>query len=410
MLSRHLCVAAAACALFSVAACSDSGSTTDAAGTNGTVVVKMTDAPFPTDSVSRVDVYVVRVDARVSAADSATSDSNLDNASAGGWTTIASPNAAFDLLSLHSGATATLGQATLAGGTYSGLRLIIDPTRSSVTLKNGTVLTGTSSPNVTFPSASKSGIKVVLANPVTIAGGATTTLLIDFDLDDSFVMRGNSISKNGLLFKPTVHASVTDAASVNATFRLVNATDASLTLTRNGTALPGASAIGFGTSSACNAVTAANPGVTVAIAGNAIAPAPFPASFSAGSNYAVVAYSALNILQFTTLRTNGFVPASGMAGIEVYNVGGLTTAVDLLAGPVGSALGPVVISNVATSSGSAFVSVPAGTQQLRLTATGTQTVLFDLGSVNLVAGQNAIVVIAPPSGSPTPRAFLATGC
>ena len=34
----------------------------------------------------------------------------------------------------------------------------------------------------------------------------TTSMLIDFDVGKSFVMRGNSISQNGLLFKPVIHA------------------------------------------------------------------------------------------------------------------------------------------------------------------------------------------------------------
>lgn len=37
-------------------------------------------------------------------------------------------------------------------------------------------------------------------------GSGTTDLLIDFDVGRSFVMRGNSISRNGLLFKPVIHA------------------------------------------------------------------------------------------------------------------------------------------------------------------------------------------------------------
>ena len=34
----------------------------------------------------------------------------------------------------------------------------------------------------------------------------TQNLLIDFDLGRSFIMRGNSIKNNGLLFKPSIHA------------------------------------------------------------------------------------------------------------------------------------------------------------------------------------------------------------
>src|SRR5687768_9927343 len=123
-----------------VAACSDSidpGSEGE-----GRVIVRLTDAPFLTDSVRSVNMFVVRVEARRTAADSAAADSDTENGSKGGWETIATPNASFDLLTLRNGAATTLGEATLDAGTYNGLRFIIDPSRSNVVLKNGTTLDG----------------------------------------------------------------------------------------------------------------------------------------------------------------------------------------------------------------------------------------------------------------------------
>ena len=58
-----------AAALVLPMACSDSGSTAPSLKDKGMVVVKLTDAPFPTDEVKSVDVFVVRVDARVAATD-----------------------------------------------------------------------------------------------------------------------------------------------------------------------------------------------------------------------------------------------------------------------------------------------------------------------------------------------------
>ncbi|HXT14176.1 MAG TPA: DUF4382 domain-containing protein [Gemmatimonadaceae bacterium] len=213
-----LCVAAAAAAFTIPLACSDSGTPTDTASGSGTVVVNLTDAPFSTDSVRSVDIFVLRVDARQSDADSATTDHALssDSASSNGWKTIAAPNASFNLLALQSGVIAPLGQTTLAAGTYNGFRLVIDPTRSSVTLKNGTKLTNSSSPNVTFPGAAQSGLKIIPSQPVTIASGATTTLLVDFDVNNSFVQRGNTIAQNGLLFKPVIKATITNKTTANA--------------------------------------------------------------------------------------------------------------------------------------------------------------------------------------------------
>jgi len=188
-----------------LAACSDSST----GGGSGKVTTRLTDAPFPFSEVSSVTVFVVRVDARVAAADSAAAGNADDNS---GWTTIASPNAAIDLMELNGGQVTTLGTAALPNGTYSGFRVIIDPAQSSVTLTDG------SHPDVKWPSANRTGIKINLASPLTVSSDSSV-LLIDFDIGSSFVMRGNSIKNNGLLFKPVIHAAeITDvSASVHGT-------------------------------------------------------------------------------------------------------------------------------------------------------------------------------------------------
>lgn len=174
----------------------------------GTLAMQLTDKPFSTDSVQSVNVFVVRVDGRQADADSAaaTQGTPADSASMGGWTTLASPNQSVNLMAFQNGLTLPLGQASLAAGSYSGFRLVIDPAQSSVTLTNGEILTGTSNPGVSFPSGSTSGIKIVLTQPVTISAGGTTTMVIDFNLLNSFVLRGNSITQNGLLFTPVISA------------------------------------------------------------------------------------------------------------------------------------------------------------------------------------------------------------
>jgi hypothetical protein len=201
---RVLQVAAAVGAIGAIAAC---GSDSSAAGT-GTMAVQLTDAPFSTDSVQSVDIFVVRVDGRRQAADSAAADSTADEAGSDGWITLAQPNASVNLLDYQNGVSLPVGETDVAAGSYSGFRLVIDPTKSSVTLKNGEVLTGSSSPGVTFPSASRSGLKINLTQPITVISGDTTTVLVDFNVGSSFVLRGNSLSQNGLLFKPVINATV----------------------------------------------------------------------------------------------------------------------------------------------------------------------------------------------------------
>ena len=176
----------------------------------GALQVRLTDAPFATDSVSRVDVWVLRVDVRRETTSDADADANVAdaNAASSGWTTVATPDQSIELLALQHGVTSVLGGATIAAGDYQSARLVIDPSRSSVTLKNGTVLTGTSSPSVTFPSAAQAGLKINLNKPITIAADGTTTAVVDFDVGQSFVMRGATIAQSGLTFKPVVRGTV----------------------------------------------------------------------------------------------------------------------------------------------------------------------------------------------------------
>lgn len=169
-------------------------------GGSGKVTVQLTDAPFPFSEVSRVDVFVVRVDARIETTDSLEA-SNANNTR--GWTTLASPSVAINLLDLNGGKLTTLGTSALPNGTYRGFRLVIDPAQSSVTLKDGT------KPSIVWPSAHRSGIKVNLAQPLVVSSDSSV-FIIDFDIGRSFVMRGNSIRNNGLLFKPVVHAVAQD--------------------------------------------------------------------------------------------------------------------------------------------------------------------------------------------------------
>lgn len=179
---------------LALAACADSSPGT------GKLTVQLTDAPFPFGQVSRVDVFVIRIDAKIASTDDAEA---ADAGRMSGWTTIATPNALINLLALQRGVTTNLGTTTLTTGTYKGFRMIIDPAQSSVTLKDGT------KPSIIFPSAAQSGIKIKLDQDVAVTQDSSV-MILDFDVGRSFVMRGNSIAQNGLLFKPVIRAVATE--------------------------------------------------------------------------------------------------------------------------------------------------------------------------------------------------------
>lgn len=200
---------AASLALGALVACSDSESLGPG---EGRIAVRMTDAPFPLDDVASIDIFVVRVEAKTQATteEDAALDVEEDEAESDGWIVLAEPNEKFDLMDLRNGVTVFLGDAVVPQGNYQSFRLIIDTDQSSVTLKDGTVLTASSSPSIKFPSAGNSGIKIILTDDIVVEAGVTTDVLLDFDAEESFVLRGNTIMQNGLLFKPVIKATIHD--------------------------------------------------------------------------------------------------------------------------------------------------------------------------------------------------------
>jgi hypothetical protein len=180
----------------------------------GALAMQLIDAPSDLDSISAVNIFVVRVDARMTFADSAAADSNTDgdgdfddrdhvHRDSTAWVTIASPNKLFNILALQGADTAFLGSAVVDSAHFRAFRLIIDPSKSNVVLKNGTVLTETSTPNVDFFSRGRHGILVDLDNDADVRAGQTTTLTLDFRLGESIHLRTHSID-DGLMINAIV--------------------------------------------------------------------------------------------------------------------------------------------------------------------------------------------------------------
>jgi hypothetical protein len=210
--ARLLILPAIAAVVAVVATIASGGPTADTQVTPGagTLAVQLSDAAFLVEDVRRADVFVVRIDARLAGADSASAARGMpdDSAGDGGWTTILTPNTLVNLLDYQYRVALPLGEARLAAGTYKGFRLVIDPSRSSLTLLDGKVLIDTSTVSVEFGDLTRTGIKIFLPRPMTVHAGETTTVRVDFALDERLAPRGPAVANTRLVFRPVLQGTV----------------------------------------------------------------------------------------------------------------------------------------------------------------------------------------------------------
>jgi hypothetical protein len=126
-----------------------------------------------------------------------------------------------DLLDLQGTATLLLADADIPAGDYAQLRLIVESAR--VVLAEGYEFNdGTTAKDLMVPSGAQTGIKLNLAGsggedgsgPVTIAGGETV-LVLDFDVNQSFVLQGQPGSGGftSVIFTPTIRVVAQDVAA-----------------------------------------------------------------------------------------------------------------------------------------------------------------------------------------------------
>jgi hypothetical protein len=112
--------------------------------------------------------------------------------------------ATYDLLELQDGVTALLGESLVPAGTYSQLRMIVDD--ATVTLIDGYEFNdGTTMQTLFVPSGMETGIKVQTSGVIEADEGTVTVMVIDFDVDQSFVIQGDPETPagiNGILFTP----------------------------------------------------------------------------------------------------------------------------------------------------------------------------------------------------------------
>lgn len=168
-------------------------------GGKGTVVLQLTDAPFPVSLVDQALVTIDKIEIRSSAAVSAPGGTGENEAL---FTVLyEGEGKEFNLLDLRNGVTTELLSMDIATGSYDLIRMHV--AKAEVVLKDGTSF------DLKIPSGATSGIKMKIVPELVVEDGVQSEILLDFDVSKSFVVQGNLHSPHGVkgfLFKPVLRA------------------------------------------------------------------------------------------------------------------------------------------------------------------------------------------------------------
>jgi len=167
----------------------------------GRLVIKLTDAPFPINMIDAATVNIVKVEIR----------KKSEGEELGyPYITLTEEPMEFNLLDLRNGITAELVDLEVDSGNYDLIRLYVD--EASLTVKEGDTY------SLKVPSGAQTGIKVFIEPDLHVEGGLTTDVLLDFSIDKSFILKGNTKSPAGIKgfnFKPVIRAvNITTAGTV----------------------------------------------------------------------------------------------------------------------------------------------------------------------------------------------------
>jgi hypothetical protein len=170
----------------------------------GTVVFKITDAPFPANLVEEANVtidWIKLLKNEIEADEVLETEEELEETPSFILIELEEP-LTFNLLELANGLTATLAEMEVPAGVYREIRLHV--ANAGIVLKDGREF------DLKVPSGNTSGLKIKLIPWLEIEEGAYAEVLFDFDVSRSFVMQGNMVNGkgkiNGFVFKPVVRA------------------------------------------------------------------------------------------------------------------------------------------------------------------------------------------------------------
>jgi len=133
--------------------------------------VLLTDAPFPYDSITSVNLHVVRIEA----------SAQLDT-TGGTWVVFAEPRRTFDLLQLQQGTTALLGEQQIPAGLYHAIRMTIDTSLSSIVGPAGPIPVNWNN----YSGSNEMPLYASVEYPMNVSSDGAE-IVIDFDVGRSFL-------------------------------------------------------------------------------------------------------------------------------------------------------------------------------------------------------------------------------
>lgn len=160
----------------------------------GRLVIKLTDAPFPFEMIDSATVNIFKVEIRKVCDCDEEEYPFID-------LPLPEDSNEFNLLELRNGVTADLVDMEIEPGNYDLIRLYVD--EAALKVVDGTKY------EVKVPSGQQTGIKIFMKPSLKVVTELTTDVVLDFDLEKSFILKGNANTPAGIKgfnFKPVVKA------------------------------------------------------------------------------------------------------------------------------------------------------------------------------------------------------------
>lgn len=197
----------------------------------------------------------------------------------------------------------------------------------------------------------------------------------------------------------------------DALLRIVNATGTAFDLTSGGQVVGGSGHVTAGTTGDCMHVDPAGPALGLREAGAVSDLGSFAPTIAPRTSYTVLVYISDTGSPQTFTLVDAFTPTSGLSGLRIVDVAPGLGSLDAYITPRNGPLDVPSSASIGFGSNTGFFDVNPGTSQVRFTTATTSTIVFDAGTINLLPGELATLVLSQPGGAAgTPVAKLIPAC